>query len=130
MAAVVRAASRALAASGRSSRRWMSRIGPANPTAASISSSSDSANGSPSFRSTYKEYVRNHGFPTDPAVLVLLLDLDDEREVLRVLEAIESIIDSAPLEQKNLLRSRLRNLEMSASSDSLGDAAADLASRL
>ncbi len=88
------------------------------------------AHGSPSFLSAYKEYVRNHGFPADLAVLVLLLDLDDEREVLRVLKAVESAIDAAPPEQKSLLRSRLRNLEMSASLDSLGDAAADLASRL
>jgi hypothetical protein len=39
------------------------------------------AHGSPSFRSTYKEYVRNHGQPQDLALLVLLLDLDDEREL-------------------------------------------------
>jgi hypothetical protein len=88
------------------------------------------AHGSPSFRSTYKEYVRNHGQPQDLALLVLLLDLDDEREILRVLEAIESTLEAAPPEQRSLLRSRLKNLEMSASSDSLGDAAGDLASRL
>lgn len=88
------------------------------------------AHGTPSFRSAYKEYVRNHGFPRDLALLVLLLDLEDEREVLRVIEAIQSVLDKAPIEQKNLLRSRLRNLAMSANSDRLGDAADELVERL
>jgi hypothetical protein len=88
------------------------------------------AHGSPAFRSAYKEYVRTYGFPRDVNLLVLLLDLDDEREVLRVLDAIDEGVNEAPLEQRNLLRSRLRNLEMSASSDALADAAAELVTRL
>jgi hypothetical protein len=88
------------------------------------------AHGSPTFRSTYKEYVRAYGFPEDVGLLVLLLDLDDEREVLRVLDAIQEVLEEAPPEQRSLLRSRLRNLEMSARSDALADAAADFAARL
>jgi hypothetical protein len=88
------------------------------------------AHGSPAFRSAYKEYVRTYGVPRDVGLLVLLIDLDDEREVLRVLDAIGEGVDDASLAQRNLLRSRLRNLEMSASSDALADAAADLVSRI
>jgi hypothetical protein len=88
------------------------------------------AHGSPSFLSTYKEYVRSHGVPEDVNLLVLLLDLDDDREVLRVLGAIGEVMEAAAPEQRNLLRSRLRNLEMSAASDAVADAATDLAARL
>jgi hypothetical protein len=88
------------------------------------------SHGSPAFRAACKEYVRTYGFPRDVNLLVLFLDLDDEREVLRVLDAIDGSVNDAPLEQRNLLRSRLRNLAMSASSDALADAAADLVTRL
>ena len=88
------------------------------------------AHGSPTFRAAYKEYTRAYGFPPDLGLLVLLLDLEDEREVLRVLEAIEGVVEKAPTEQRSLLRSRLRNLEMSANSDALADVASHLVSRL
>jgi hypothetical protein len=88
------------------------------------------SHGSPQFRSTCKDYFRTQGFPRDPGLLVLMLDLEEERDVLGVMEAIEGVIEEAAPEQKSLLRSRLRNLEMSASSDAVADAAADLAARL
>ena len=89
-----------------------------------------SAQGSPAFLRTYREYVRDYGMPRDIPVLLLLLDLDDEGETLKVLSALEESAATAPPEQKNLLRGRLRNLEMSASSDALADAAIELLGRL
>lgn len=88
------------------------------------------SHGSPAFLSTYREYQRAYGFPRDPGLLVVLLDLDDEREVLKVLGAIEAVVKEAAPEHRTLLRSRLRNLEMSASSDAVADAAARLGSQL
>jgi hypothetical protein len=89
-----------------------------------------SAQGSAAFLRTYREYVRDYGMPRDIPVLLLLLDLDDEGETLKVLSALEESAATAPPEQKNLLRGRLRNLEMSASSDALADAAIELLGRL
>ena len=86
--------------------------------------------GSPAFLRTYREYVRDYGMPDDLQTLMLLLDLDDERESLKVMQAIEATVVSVTPEQKSLLRGRLRNLEMSASSDALADAAVDLLGRL
>lgn len=86
--------------------------------------------GSPAFLRTYREYVRDYGMPEDLQTLMLLLDLDDERESLKVMQAIEATVESVTPEQKSLLRGRLRNLEMSASSDALADAAVDLLGRL
>jgi hypothetical protein len=88
------------------------------------------AQGSPAFLRTYREYVRDHGMPRELSVLLLLLDLDDERETLKVLRALEESASGAPPDQRNLLRGRLRNLEMSASSDALAHAAVDLLGRL
>jgi hypothetical protein len=84
----------------------------------------------PNFLRIYREYVKGYGMPERFPVLLLLLDLEDEREVLRVVEALGIAASDAAPEQKNLLRSRLRNLEMSASSDALADAAKDLLARL
>jgi hypothetical protein len=86
--------------------------------------------GSPAFLRTYREYVRDYGMPEDMQLLLLLLDLEDEREGLKVMEALEARAGVVPVEQKNLLRGRLRNLEMSTSSDLLADAATSLLSRL
>jgi hypothetical protein len=88
------------------------------------------AQGSPAFLRTYREYVRDYGMPDDLQTLMLLLDLEDERESLKVMQAIEATVESVTPEQKSLLRGRLRNLEMSASSDALADAAVDLLGRL
>jgi len=88
------------------------------------------AQGSPAFLRTYREYVRDYGMPQDIQTLILLLDLDDERESLKVLQQLETTAQSSTPEQKSLLRGRLRNLEMSASSDAVADAAVYLLGRL
>ncbi len=81
------------------------------------------AHGTPNFLRTYKEYLKGYGMPEEITLLLLLLDLGDEKEVLKVLEALDERAKSAAVDQKSLLRSRLRNLEMSTSSDALADAA-------
>jgi hypothetical protein len=86
--------------------------------------------GSPAFLRTYREYVRDHGMPTDMNLLLVLLDLDDVAESLKVLRALEEAIPTAAPDQKSLLRGRLRNLEMSAPSDALADAAVELLTKL
>lgn len=86
--------------------------------------------GTPGFARVYREYVRGHGMPEDIPTLMVLLDVDEEQEALKVIDALESAAGSAPTEQKSLLKSRLRNLEMSTSSDALADAAAELIGRL
>jgi hypothetical protein len=86
--------------------------------------------GTPSFTRIYREYVKGHGMPGDIQTLVLLLDVDEEREALKVIDALEAAVESAPSEQRSLLKSRLRNLEMSTSSDALADAASSLLGRL
>jgi hypothetical protein len=86
--------------------------------------------GTPGFTRIYREYVKGHGMPPDIPTLLLLLDVPEEREALQVIDALESVLESAPSEQKSVLKSRLRNLEMSTSSDALADAASDLLGRL
>ena len=88
------------------------------------------AHGSPDFSRTFHEYVKGHGMPKDISLLLVLLDLEVERDVLKVMEALNEAAESAPPEQRSLLRSRLRNVEMSTSSDLLADAATDLLARL
>jgi hypothetical protein len=88
------------------------------------------AHGSANFLRTYKEYLRGYGMPEDLRLLLLLLDLSDEAEVLKVLDVLDNTVKSAPQDQRSLVRSRLRNLEISTSSDSLADAATDLLGRL
>ena len=88
------------------------------------------AHGSENFLRTYKEYVKGYGMPVDIPLLLLLLDLKDEGEVLKVLAAIDETAQEAAQEQRSLVRSRLKNLEISTQSDSLADAAVDLLGRL
>jgi hypothetical protein len=88
------------------------------------------AHGSENFLRTYKEYVKGYGMPDDIALLLMLLDLNDEGEVLKVLAALDDTAQEAAQEQRSLVRSRLKNLEMSTQSDSLADAATDLLGRL
>ena len=88
------------------------------------------AHGSPNFLRTYKEYLRGYGMPEDVRLLLLLLDLSDESEVLKVLNVLDDTVKSAPQGQRSLVKSRLRNLEISTPSDSLADAATDLLGRL
>jgi hypothetical protein len=86
--------------------------------------------GTDGFSRVYREYVRGHGMPADIPTLMVLLDVDEAQEALKVMGALENAAESAPNEQKSLLKSRLRNLEMSTSSDALADAAAELIARL
>lgn len=86
--------------------------------------------GTPNFTRIYREYVKGNGLPADIPTLMLMLEIDEEREALKVIDALENAAESAPNEQKNLLKSRLRNLEMSTQSDALADAAAELLDRL
>ena len=88
------------------------------------------AHGSENFLRTYKEYVKAYGMPVDIPLLLLLLDLKDEGEVLKVLAAIDETAREAAQEHRNLVRGRLKNLEISTQSDSLAEAAADLLERL
>lgn len=88
------------------------------------------SHGGPNFLRVYREYTKSFGMPDDTALLLMLLDLEDEREQVRVLEALRKTAAGAPLEQRSLLKSRLRNLEMSASSDALADAASELLTQL
>jgi len=88
------------------------------------------AHGTENFLRTYKEYVKGYGMPVDIPLLLLLLDLKDEGEVLKVMAAIDEIAKEAAQEQRSLVRSRLKNLEISTQSDSLADAAADMLDRL
>ena len=86
--------------------------------------------GTPGFSRLYREYVRGHGMPDDISTLLLLLDVEEEQEALKVIDALQTAAESAPSEQKNLLKSRLKNVEMSTSLDALADAATDLIARL
>ena len=79
---------------------------------------------------SFREYVKAHGMPSDVGLLVRLLDLQTERDVLQVTDEIDRVADALSLEQKSLLKSRLRNLEMSTQSDSIANAAATLLERL
>ncbi len=88
------------------------------------------AHGTPNLQRSYREYVKEAGVPEDLGLLGLLLDLGNERDLLQVTGAIESQIDSVHPEQRSLLRSRLRNLEMSTSSDAVADAATGLLDQL
>lgn len=88
------------------------------------------AQGTPNFTRIYREFVKGHGMPDDLPTLVLMLDIPDEREALKVIDAIYDIAVEAPSDQKSLLKSRLRNLEMSTTSDSLAESAADLLRRM
>ena len=88
------------------------------------------AHGTDNFLRTYKEYVKGYGMPADIALLLLLLDLKDEAEVLKVLAALYDSARAAAQDQRSLVRSRLKNLEISTQSDSLADAATDLLGRL
>ena len=88
------------------------------------------ADGQDNLLRSFREYVKAYGMPADPALLLRLLDLETERDVLQVTDEIDRVADALSPEQKSLLRSRLRNLEMSTQSDSVADAAATLIERL
>ena len=79
---------------------------------------------------TFREYVKVYGMPADVGLLVRLLDLEPARDILQVTEEIDRVAESLSGEQKSLLRSRLRNLEMATSHDAVADAAASLLGRL
>ncbi len=88
------------------------------------------AQGTPDFSRVYREYVRGYGMPEDLNLLLLLLDLDDEREAVKVVDALEIAVKTASPDVRSLLKRRLQTLEMSTSSDALADAASELLSRL
>jgi hypothetical protein len=79
---------------------------------------------------TFREYVKVYGMPADVGLLVRLLDLEPARDILQVTGEIDRVAESLSGEQKSLLRSRLRNLEMATSHDAVADAAANLLERL
>ena len=85
---------------------------------------------SPIFLRTYREFKKNFGMPEEFSLLLMLLDLEDEREVVGVIGALEEAVPNVSADERSLLRSRLRNLEMSASTDALGNAASEMLGRL
>jgi hypothetical protein len=88
------------------------------------------AEGAENLLRSFREYVKSYGMPADVGLLVRLLDLEPARDILQVTDEIERVADSLSGEQKSLLRSRLRNLEMATSHDTVADAAASLLERL
>jgi hypothetical protein len=88
------------------------------------------ADGPENLLRSFREYVKAYGMPADVGLLVRLLDLEPERDVLQVTDEIDRVAPSLSPEQKSLLRSRLRNLEMATSFDTVADAAAGLIERL
>jgi hypothetical protein len=88
------------------------------------------ADGPENLLRSFREYVKAYGMPGDVGLLVRLLDLEPERDVLQVTDEIDRVAGSLSPEQKSLLRSRLRNLEMATSFDAVADAAAGLIERL
>ena len=88
------------------------------------------ADGQDNLLRSFREYVKAFGMPADVGLLLRLLDLETERDVLQVTDEIDRVADGLSAEQKSLLRSRLRNLEMSTQSDSVANAAATLLERL
>lgn len=88
------------------------------------------AHGSPAFLRTFREYVKDFGMPDDVPLLVSLLDLNEERDLLRVIQALDSSLGEASVDHRNLLRRRLQNLEMTTDSDALADAAVGLLARI
>ena len=88
------------------------------------------ADGPENLLRSFREYVKAYGMPADVGLLVRLLDLEPERDVLQVTDEIDRVAPSLSAEQKSLLRSRLRNLEMATSFDAVADAAAGLIERL
>ena len=88
------------------------------------------ADGPENLLRSFREYVKAYGMPADVGLLVRLLDLEPERDVLQVTDEIDRLAPTLSAEQKSLLRSRLRNLEMATSFDAVADAAAGLIERL
>ena len=88
------------------------------------------ADGPENLLRTFREYAKVYGMPADVGLLVRLLDLEPARDILQVTDEIDRVAESLSGEQKSLLRSRLRNLEMATSHDSVADAAASLLERL
>jgi hypothetical protein len=88
------------------------------------------ADGQDNLLRSFREYVKAFGMPADVGLLLRLLDLETERDVLQVTDEIDRVADALSPDQKSLLRSRLRNLEMSTQSDSVANAAATLIERL
>ena len=88
------------------------------------------SHGTPNFERTYREYIKGYGLPDDLALLMLLLDLEQAQDVVQVLGGIEAGLGEISVDEKTLLRTRLRNLEMSTEHDLVADATAQLLSRL
>jgi hypothetical protein len=88
------------------------------------------SHGTPNFERTYREYLKGYGLPDDLALLLMLLDLEHEQDVIAVLGGIEAGLGEISVEEKSLLRIRLRNLEMSTEHDRVADATAQLLTRL
>ena len=88
------------------------------------------AHGTPNFERTYREYLKSYGLPDDLALLLMLLDLGHEEDVVRVLGGIEAGLADFSVDEKSLLRIRLRNLEMSTEHDRVADVTAQLLTRL
>jgi hypothetical protein len=88
------------------------------------------SHGTPNFERTYREYLKAYGLPDELGLLLLLLDLEQEQDVVRVLGGIEAALAELSVDEKSLLRIRLRNLEMSTGHDGVADATAQLLTRL
>jgi hypothetical protein len=88
------------------------------------------SHGTPNFERTYREYLKSYGLPDELPLLLLLLDLNHEQEVIRVLEGIEAGLPEISVDEKSLLRIRLRNLEMSTEHDGVAEATVQLLNRL
>ncbi len=88
------------------------------------------ADGAENLVRIFREYAKCYGMPADVGLLVRLLDLESPRDVLQITDEIGRIAESLSGEQKSLLRSRLRNLEMATSHDSVADAASRALERL
>src|SRR5262249_41266036 len=86
--------------------------------------------GTPNFERTYREYLKTYGLPDELNLLLMLLDLNHEQDVVRVLQSIQAGLGDFSIDEKSLLRIRLRNLEMSTEHDRVADVTTELLAQL
>jgi len=78
------------------------------------------AHGTRTFKKTVKEYIEKYGIPEEPQILLLLLDVEDKKLLLRILDALKERFSSFENGAKQQLISRLKALALSVTDEVVG----------
>jgi len=86
--------------------------------------------GTSKFDNVVKHYIKRYGFPTDWGTLILMIDHEDRKIVIKTLNVLKEIMGESSMAEQQGFRSKVKILAMTAEDDELRELAEEIIEEL